>query len=579
MNFKKYFLLLISLTLVFISPVSSLTAQATVVDSSNPEPIFFSDVPLGNPQYVAIYDLVNKGVLNGFEDGTFKPDQKVTRVELLKMAYNTFRSEYTLTNERDLNCFADIQDSWGKNLICASYEDKIIKGDATDGLFHPDRNVNFAESAKIISLAAYLSIEESTFPWYKNYIKSLDTRFAIPSTVKDFSQELTRGELAEILYRMDSDFMTISKDADFNTFYLPSEGLQSWAYVGDNLLLNEGVYYDENFTEIAKQDDFWKIEDVDCQPNCPLISDNFMLYKANIIPRIDTAEIDFIAENVYIYKNNVFLLSETDEMPVLLENVDALSVKKPEKVRLYFETLATDIINNPHVSADYIVDSENGYLIIQSNLFDGKGSLWREALTNGTGDLPFSRLTKSLAIITIPNPGDNIPQFFGKHHFSVGDKVYYLNMEITGAELASFEVYKDNSKFVWMQKYSHDSNFLYRGSKLVEGADLETFDYWPQTTWYYRDKDHIISTEGEVIMNSDPDSFYLLDNNLYGKDKNNVYLYGEIVENADPETFEENHGCAYDAEKYFMDVLEGYFTKYEEVTLEEWETKGCEKPL
>jgi hypothetical protein len=42
----------------------------------------FKDVPETHWCYKAIEELAEKGILNGYEDGTFKPDAPVTRAEV-----------------------------------------------------------------------------------------------------------------------------------------------------------------------------------------------------------------------------------------------------------------------------------------------------------------------------------------------------------------------------------------------------------------------------------------------------------------------------------------------------------------
>ena len=45
----------------------------------------FSDVPSDHWAYQYINDLSNNGVINGYEDGTYKPQDSVTRAEFLKL--------------------------------------------------------------------------------------------------------------------------------------------------------------------------------------------------------------------------------------------------------------------------------------------------------------------------------------------------------------------------------------------------------------------------------------------------------------------------------------------------------------
>ena len=167
----------------------------------------------------------------------------------------------------------------------------------------------------------------------------------------------------------------------------------------------------------------------------------------------------------------------------------------------------------------------------------------------------------------------DVIEFVGKHHFKVGDKVYYLNNEIEGVDAESFEIYESSPSLGWMEIFSHDDTNLYARGELIEGADWETFDSFPDTGWYYWDKDWIYSQHGERFEASDVETFELVFGHHYAKDKNNVYVLGEIIAGADPETFVyDGYGqCSYDAEKYFTSAFgESYPYYFVEVSYDLW---------
>ena len=45
----------------------------------------FSDLPSGHWAYGSVVKLVSEGTINGFTDGTFRPDATVSRAEFVKM--------------------------------------------------------------------------------------------------------------------------------------------------------------------------------------------------------------------------------------------------------------------------------------------------------------------------------------------------------------------------------------------------------------------------------------------------------------------------------------------------------------
>lgn len=54
----------------------------------------FSDVQGASWEYKAVSTLQQKGIINGYNDGTFKPTNNVTRAEFAKMAYNAFSDKF-----------------------------------------------------------------------------------------------------------------------------------------------------------------------------------------------------------------------------------------------------------------------------------------------------------------------------------------------------------------------------------------------------------------------------------------------------------------------------------------------------
>ena len=77
--FKRISAIVISLAMIMSCAFSSVTFAAAD----------FNDVADNNQYYKAIYDLVDKGIINGYDNGdgsfSFKPDGNITRAEFAKM--------------------------------------------------------------------------------------------------------------------------------------------------------------------------------------------------------------------------------------------------------------------------------------------------------------------------------------------------------------------------------------------------------------------------------------------------------------------------------------------------------------
>lgn len=92
-----------------------------------------------------IQEFVSKGYLKGYEDGTFKPDNSITRAEFVRIANNYFGFK----NKGNEN-FSDVNSrDWFYNDVCIAKEAGYISG-YEDGTFKPDKTITREEAAKII---------------------------------------------------------------------------------------------------------------------------------------------------------------------------------------------------------------------------------------------------------------------------------------------------------------------------------------------------------------------------------------------------------------------------------------------
>lgn len=108
----------------------------------------FSDVPKNSDFSPYIGVLQELGVIGGFPDGSFRPKQTLTRAELCKIIARTF----SIKSAGKTSGLKDINGHWGENDIRKLASNGIVKGYA-DGTFKPARPVTRAEAAKIILLA------------------------------------------------------------------------------------------------------------------------------------------------------------------------------------------------------------------------------------------------------------------------------------------------------------------------------------------------------------------------------------------------------------------------------------------
>ncbi|WP_342529458.1 S-layer homology domain-containing protein [Lysinibacillus sp. FSL R5-0849] len=114
----------------------------TTTDVENPN---FKDVDSTSPYYKAIVTLVNLGVVNGYEDDTFRPDETITRGQMAVMV-----AQATGLTAEGKSPFTDVpQTSPFADAVTALHEAGIAKG-VTATEFGVDKNVTRGQLATFI---------------------------------------------------------------------------------------------------------------------------------------------------------------------------------------------------------------------------------------------------------------------------------------------------------------------------------------------------------------------------------------------------------------------------------------------
>ena len=181
--------------------------------TKNPVAAVFPDVSPESSNFIAIETLREKGILSGRGDGSFAPDEKINRAEILKIVFaGAGISPAGVPAE---NPFADVPKlEWFAPWISSAKTLQIVGGE-TDGNFYPERNVNFAEVLKMLCRANGIEAAapqkeifadvpaKSWFAPFFNFAKKSELLPA-PQNGKIFPEKfLTRGEVAQIFYKFE----------------------------------------------------------------------------------------------------------------------------------------------------------------------------------------------------------------------------------------------------------------------------------------------------------------------------------------------------------------------------------------
>lgn len=107
----------------------------------------FKDVPADAWYITAVSTLTNLGVITGYQDGTFGPQRSITRAELATILARFCDANGSAAA---LDRFTDISGSWARKYINQAAAAGLVYG-YTDGTFRPDQNITRAETIVIVN--------------------------------------------------------------------------------------------------------------------------------------------------------------------------------------------------------------------------------------------------------------------------------------------------------------------------------------------------------------------------------------------------------------------------------------------
>jgi alpha-tubulin suppressor-like RCC1 family protein len=117
----------------------------------------FIDVPYGHRNYIHINALVDLGIINGYSDNTFRPNNTLTRAQAAIMIVRAAG----LSTEGVSSSFTDVPPSHAAyKFISAAYQIGIING-YSDGTFRPNANVTRAQIAIMVQRAFNVQASET----------------------------------------------------------------------------------------------------------------------------------------------------------------------------------------------------------------------------------------------------------------------------------------------------------------------------------------------------------------------------------------------------------------------------------
>ncbi len=155
----------------------------------------------------AVSFLQQRGILDGYEDGSFGPENPINRAESLKVLLEALGEDIEANGTTN---FSDVpQGAWFAKYVRRAQNIGIVKG-YEDGSFRPAQTVNQVELLKLafesfgIDLSTYevTSSDIDSGAWYAVYLQyALDNNLLDKEDV-DLANGMNRDAFSEVIYRL-----------------------------------------------------------------------------------------------------------------------------------------------------------------------------------------------------------------------------------------------------------------------------------------------------------------------------------------------------------------------------------------
>jgi len=326
----------------------------------------------------SINKLQSLGIVEGFEDLTFRPNQEISRASALKISLFTNYSEQLQSPVS----FSDVDESdWFYKYISFALNQGIING-YNDGTFKPGNDISVAESLKIMFEVEGISYTfQDGVDWYltiKNRATELGYLNGHELLFQDVLRPITRAEFA---YFYDKIITKTNVELSFNSSYenlIEVETLNADHFFklenGGILLVYKDGFMSleitnnnfENFEEGFQ--DFNNFSGMDIT-NSNFFSTNSKAFSGN----------NSYFERAFILDKNVFLdvkISKNSVLEDLINNTDLNieNIKRFEK----FADLKNEINNNILVegfSKNFLDKIDNKQIIYTDDIGIGLGPI------------------------------------------------------------------------------------------------------------------------------------------------------------------------------------------------------------
>ena len=266
--------------------------------------------------------LVSLGVVNGYDDGSFKPNGTVTRAEMAKMIYvlRTGNSDASAYND-DKTSFTDIGSHWARGYIKYCQSLGIIAG-KSNTKFCPNDKVTAQEAAKMLLVTLGYDATKAGLTganWASKTNALADENGLLEDVNTAFTAACPRQYAAQLIYNAIDAYTVVLRDGEYT-----------------NMKLVTGIGHDYNPTIGQKYMGLSKAEGV-------LVASGKTGINGNSTAKEDSLAVDVLASGAttYDYDVDVTFTKVAKDYTALLGQVVKVLYKDGDKSKVY-GVFATD---------------------------------------------------------------------------------------------------------------------------------------------------------------------------------------------------------------------------------------------
>ena len=190
---KRLLTILLALTMA----VSALAVPVSAAETGR-----FSDVS-DQDTTLAIETLRLIGALDGYPDGTFRPEGNLTRAQFCKIAVYAMNGENELGLYETITVFPDVKGShWASPYVNMAAKGKGIIAGYPDGSFHPEETVTAGQAVTILlRLLGYTDADIGGI-WPQSYMAVAEKIGLLKGVETTGTAPLTRGQAARLFLNL-----------------------------------------------------------------------------------------------------------------------------------------------------------------------------------------------------------------------------------------------------------------------------------------------------------------------------------------------------------------------------------------